>query len=255
MLRGPIHAGACALATATLVAGGCAFAAAGSAAGASPGPARAAAAPSTDLGGPNYEGYCRQLGYARSEVAPSKEWACVHSDGTTSPLNVQAACEFSFTQRPVAALQLEPGVPFTWQCWAAQPGKVVLPEGAGEGAGSGGSSPLAVAVRRALVPVGRGAKIGQLLRRGRYATSFRAPGLAQLTLSWYFQPRHGRRTLLATATAMFSGAGSRSIALVLTSNGKRLLKHASRLTVSGRGSYIPNASNPVGAGASFTLRR
>jgi hypothetical protein len=217
--------------------------------------ARAAAAASTDLGPANYEGWCKHLGFVRSQISAAKEWECLHSDGTTSPLDLQAACEFTYPQRPIAAAQLTPGVPYTWQCWAAAPGKVVLP---GPGGGGGGaSSPLAAAIRRALIPAGRGAKIGALVRSGRYRTSFHAPGLGRLSLAWYYKPRrrHARQTLIASAGVIFARSSTRTVSIALTSKGKRLLKHASRLAVSARGSYTPNASSTVGTTAVFNLRR
>jgi hypothetical protein len=233
---------ACAAATGTLALGGTAAAAPA---------ARTAAATSTDLGPADYDGYCKSLGFVRSQITPSKEWACLHADGTTSPLNLQAACEFTYAQRPIAAAALAPEVPFTWQCWAAAPGKVVLP------GGGGSSNPLAAAVRRALIPTGQGAKIGTLVRRGRYTTSFRAPGLGRLALAWYYKRRgaHARQTLLASASVTFAHASSGRVSIVLTTKGKRLLKRSSRLAVSARGSYTPNASNAVATSAGFTLRR
>jgi hypothetical protein len=216
--------------------------------------ARAAAAtPSIDLGGPDYNGYCMHLGFVRPQLS-GKEWSCLHADGTTSPLDVQADCEFTYTQRPIAALQLAPGVPFTWQCYAAVPGKVVLPPGAG--GGGAGASPLATAVLRALVPTGPGAKIGMLLRRGRYPTSFHAPGLGRLTLSWlYKRGPHSRAVLVASATVPFAHAATQRFGIVLTAKGRRLLRNAARLRISASGGYVANASSPIGASTSFTLRR
>ena len=190
----------------------------------------------------------------RSQITPSKDWACLHADGTTSPLDLQAACEFTYTQRPIAAAQITPGVPFTWQCWAAAPGKVVLP---GNG-GAGASSPLAAAVLRALVPDGRAAKIATLLRRGRYATSFGAPRLGRLTLGWYYRAggqARARSTLVAGASALFSRASTRPVAIVPTKKGKRLSKHASRLTHQRPRKLRRQRVDPVGASTTFTLRR
>jgi hypothetical protein len=122
--------------------------------------------------------------------------------------------------------------------------------------GGGTLSPIALAVRRALVPSGRGAKIGTLVRRGRYLASFHAPGLGRLTLAWYKPAaRHRRPTLLASVTAIFAHASTRTIAITLSAKGKRLLKHASRMGVSARGSFVANASSPVSTTATFTLHR
>src|SRR6476646_4420726 len=81
----------------------------------------AAAKPSPNLGPANYGGYCTHLGFVDARITPEKEWACLHSDNTTSPLDGQAACEFTYPQRPIAAAELAKGVPYTWQCYLATP--------------------------------------------------------------------------------------------------------------------------------------
>ena len=48
-------------------------------------------------------------------------WECVHEDlggPTTRPLNVQAACEQSFEDRPIVARELTPNEPFSWRCFS-----------------------------------------------------------------------------------------------------------------------------------------
>jgi hypothetical protein len=47
-------------------------------------------------------------------------WECVHEDlggPTTTPLNVRAACEDSFEERPISAREVKPDEPFSWRCF------------------------------------------------------------------------------------------------------------------------------------------
>ena len=69
--------------------------------------------PGPDLGPPDYGGYCQSLGFVRNAFTADKQWGCLHADNSITPLNVQAACEFTFTQRPIVARQITPGVLFT----------------------------------------------------------------------------------------------------------------------------------------------
>jgi hypothetical protein len=212
-----------------------------------------------ELGLPNLVAYCQSLGYTSAVFTQEnpKQWGCRHADGTITPLDVQQACEFSFKQRPIVAVQLTPGVLYTWACYQLAPGA------AGPGGAGPGAAPVLVraALLRALVPNGPGAKIAALLRRGGYSFRFTAPRAGRLSASWYYVPRgahlsrSARPTLVASGRASFARAGTATVKLVLTAKGKRLLRHARRIRITARATFLPAIGPAITALQTFTLTR
>jgi hypothetical protein len=217
-----------------------------------------------DLGPPSYSGYCQHLGFvdARLTPQPNQQWVCLHADSSTSPMDLQAACEFSYAPRPISATQLTPGVAFTWQCLQTSAA------GPGPGLGGPGSQPaptsarLRLALLGALTPTGRRAKIGALLRAGGYSARFGALSAGTLTISWYFVPKGARvarakpkPTLVASGRARFSAPGTLAVKIQLTARGRQLLRHAKRLKITAKGGFTQSAALSVSALATFTLRR
>jgi hypothetical protein len=242
---------ACALAAlAALGAGGAAWAASGP----------------VDLGPPDYSGYCQKLGFVMATFTQGadKQWACLHADKSTSPLDLQAACEFSYPQRPILARQLTPGVLFTWQCFQGSGGTGGAGGSAPGGAGTG-SNPLVApqaSLLRLLTPTGRTAKIEVLLSRGGYSFLFGAPGAGRLVVSWYFLPRgaHISRTaakpvLVGSAAITFAHAGRSTVKVRLTTRGRQLLRHARRLAITAKGIFTPTKGASIRALRTFTLSR
>ncbi len=228
------------------------------------GAARAASGP-VDLGPPDYSGYCQKLGFVMATFTQGadKQWACLHADKSTSPLDLQAACEFSYPQRPILARQLTPGVLFTWQCFQGSGG--TGGPGPGPGGSGTGSNPLAApqaSLLRLLTPTGRTAKIGVVLSRGGYSFLFSAPGAGRLMVSWYFLPRgaHISRTaakpvLVGSAAITFAHAGRSTVKVRLTTRGRQLLRHARRLAISAKGIFTPTKGASIRALRTFTLNR
>ncbi|HEX7610243.1 MAG TPA: hypothetical protein VF380_06200, partial [Solirubrobacteraceae bacterium] len=103
-------------------------------------PVAFAATARVDLGPPNYGGYCQSLGFVTNRFTPppDQRWECLHADGSLSPMNLQAACEFTYTQRPILAQQLLPGVLYSWQC-IENAGPAGGSPGSGTGPGSTGT--------------------------------------------------------------------------------------------------------------------
>lgn len=221
-----------------------------------------AASGGTDLGAPNYAAYCQRLGFVDARFtsgSSSKTWGCLHSDGTVTPLDVQAACEFTYTQRPILARELLPGAIYTWHCLQT----------AGSGGGTSGpgaqSTPttaqLKAALLAALAPSGRPARIGALLRRG-YSDRFNALAGGRVRISWYLVPKgahlakaHPVPVLIATGTRSLTVAGRTTIRVTLTPRGRRLLAHARRLPLAARGVFTPLGRPAVRASKAFTLKR
>ena len=74
----------------------------------------------TEIGGLNLSAYCQGLEAGNKGATLNGEtWVCIHADNTTSPLSLQAACETTYSQRPILAEEITPGVPFSWKCFLA----------------------------------------------------------------------------------------------------------------------------------------
>jgi hypothetical protein len=213
----------------------------------------AGAAPAT-LGPPDVSGYCQHVGFSGASFTPppNQSWQCNHADGSTSPVDMQAACEFSFSQRPVSAKQLTPGVLYTWQCLqTSASGTEAAPTAA----------QLKASLLRALRPTGRAARIGTLRSSGSYPLRFGALTAGSIRVSWSYQPKptgQGARpkpVTVAAGRATISRAGSTSVRIALTAAGRRLLKHARRLKITARGSFIAVGRPAVLATQAVTLAR
>lgn len=213
------------------------------------------------LGGPNVTAYCQHLGFATARFTPppNPQWECQSSTGSTAPVDMQAACEFSYPQRPIVAEQLTPGVLFTWQCLvskSAAPGGVEV--------GSGSASTIArvrTALLRALAPRGNGARIRTLLRHAYYTMQAASLAPGTLRVSWSFQPKRvaGRprpnAVTVAAGSATVTAGGSVTLRIRLTSAGKRMLKRATRVTLTASGSLAASSVGTVTGSRAITLAR
>jgi hypothetical protein len=75
------------------------------------GAASASAASVERHGGMNLDGYCASIGESGSTLkAGTEAWICLPSE---APLNLQAACEHEYKQRPITAKEEKPKVPFS----------------------------------------------------------------------------------------------------------------------------------------------
>ena len=210
--------------------------------------ARAASEP--DLGAPSFAAYCKAIGLvdARFTSGPSKAWGCLHADGTITPLDVQAACEFTYTERPLLARELVPGAIYTWHCLQS-----AASGGATPGPGVPTSAQMKAALLAALTPHGRAARIGALLKHG-YSARFHALAAGRVRISWYLVPRgahlarsHPSPVLVATGTRSIAGAGAATIRISLSSKGRHLLARSHRLRLTARGTFAPVARPAVSA--------
>jgi hypothetical protein len=114
-----------------------------------------------------------------------------------------------------------------------------------------------------LIPSGKAAKIGALLKAGGLTMPFTALEAGTLVVSWYEVPpgaKLARKTkakpiLVASGQMTFSAAGTGKLKLRLTAAGKRLLKHAKRLKLTATGMFMPNGGAVVSVTKGFVLRR
>jgi hypothetical protein len=231
-----------------------------------PAPVASAATARVDLGPPNYGGYCQSLGFVTNRFTPppDQRWECLHADGSLSPMNLQAACEFTYTQRPILAQQLLPGVLYSWQC-IENAGPAGGSPGSGTGPGSTGTpgaAQLYATLRSELVPTGAAARIGALLRHGGYRAALRAPAPGTITIKWYSVPRgariavaHPTALLVASGRLTFGRSGSAWMSIRLTARGRQLLRRPRRITLTARGTFATTGAPAVVALRTFKLTR
>jgi hypothetical protein len=111
-----------------------------------------------------------------------------------------------------------------------------------------------------LRPSGASARIRALLTGG-IAIPFRAlePGTA--AIAWYYLPpgariaKRARPVLVASGRLTFSAAGTAAINVKPTTEGRRLLKHASRVKLTAKGTFTPTGDSPIGATRTFVLKK
>lgn len=111
-----------------------------------------------------------------------------------------------------------------------------------------------------LVPQGRNAKIEALLEHGGYVASFNALSGGQIAISWYLVPKGGhlataKPTLVARGSVSFTAAGAEKLAIKLTAEGSKLLKHAKELKLTAQGTITQSGEGAIGATESFVVRR
>jgi hypothetical protein len=111
-----------------------------------------------------------------------------------------------------------------------------------------------------LAPKGRNAKIEALLEHEGYVASFNALSGGQIVISWYLVPKGGhlataKPTLVARGSVSFTAAGAAKLAIKLTANGRKLLKHAKELKLTAHGTITQSGEGAIGATESFTVRR
>jgi hypothetical protein len=117
---------------------------------------------------------------------------------------------------------------------------------------------------RQLAPHGNAAKIAVLLKQHGYVLTFTALTAGKLVIDWYYLPAGAHLTrakpkpkpvLLAAGKATFSQAGTQTLTITLTANGKRQLKHAKRLKLTTKGTFTPAGKPAIVTTKIFTLTR
>jgi hypothetical protein len=110
------------------------------------------------------------------------------------------------------------------------------------------------ALSKVLVPTGRAAAIGYLLKAGGYSFTFPAPSGGALKLTW----RSGsgaRAVVVGTATLELHGSGKAKFKLELTAKGRHLLAHSNSLQIQATASFAPTGQSAVSDNADFRLKR
>ncbi len=122
------------------------------------------------------------------------------------------------------------------------------------------SSQIQTLLRGQLVPTGRAARIGALVRHHTYTLRFHAATAGRLRISWY-ACRHcspaaaKRKVRVAGGARTYASATELRVRLTLTRRGKRLLKASRRLQITAVASFTPTGQPAITATSSFRLRR
>ena len=134
--------------------------------------------------------------------------------------------------------------------------------GGGPGGGSpnppGGSVPTAAQIRgllrKQIVPHGRRARIGALLKHG-YRLPLRALVAGSAKVEWYRLRKGAKPILVASGHRAFGTPGTGTVRMKLKPAGRRLLRRATRIGLLAKGTFTPAPEAPVKATRRFTLRR
>jgi hypothetical protein len=116
-------------------------------------------------------------------------------------------------------------------------------------------------LRRALLPVGKAARIRSLLKHHGYTFVFTAPTAGKVLIEWSRSARGARvakaskPVVVAIGSARFSRAGRVRITVRLTRAGGRLLKHARSVRLTAKGTYTPAGGSRLTATRTISLRR
>jgi hypothetical protein len=108
-----------------------------------------------------------------------------------------------------------------------------------------------------------GLRIAPLSKRGAFTVTFRALEAGVAVIAWYeIQPRaklaretKSKSVLIASGRVTFFAAGSKPLKIKLTTEGRRLLRHTSRVKLTARGTFTPAGKPPISATRTFVLRR
>jgi secreted trypsin-like serine protease len=113
-----------------------------------------------------------------------------------------------------------------------------------------------------ITPHGKAAGIAALMKSQGYVLSFTALSAGNVVIDWYYLPNGAhlvsgkpKPVLVAVGKATFTHAGTLKITIRLTANGKRMLKHTKRLTLTAQGTFTPTAQHALVSTKKFTLTR
>ena len=98
-------------------------------------------------------------------------------------------------------------------------------------------------LRTQIIPRGKPGRSG-------YRLPFRALTAGTAKVAWY-----RKAVLIAGGRRTFAAARSATITVKLTPAGRRALRHAKRLALTAKGTFIPAPDPPVTAARKFTLKR
>jgi hypothetical protein len=104
-------------------------------------------------------------------------------------------------------------------------------------------------------------RIGALLKHGGLVLPVMAPETGVLTIQWWQVPagaklaKRAKPVLIASGKATYAGAGSGKLSLRLTATGKRLLRHARRVKLVERATFVPRGESATSVQSGLVVRR
>ena len=123
------------------------------------------------------------------------------------------------------------------------------------------SAQVRAALLKVLVPSGNGARIAQLLKHRSYSCSFTAPSAGRLMIAWYLVPKGAHITkakkpvLVASSSVVLHKTGRATIKIVLTADGRKLLKGVKHLKLTAKGTFMPTGQAATSTTKTFTLKQ
>jgi hypothetical protein len=143
------------------------------------------------------------------------------------------------------------------QAGAAEVGPVVA-------APSGPSSAeVKAALSKLLKPSGKTATTKAIIKSGGFSFSFSVPSAGKLVIDWYYLPSGAKLAkkakhkpvLVGAGQRTFSAAGTAMIKIKLTAAGRSLLKHATQVKLTAKGTFTPTGKAAITATRTFVLKR
>jgi hypothetical protein len=139
------------------------------------------------------------------------------------------------------------------------------PRAPAHGAGTGG---VAALFAEQLIPTGRAARIGALLKNGLLKQRLKAPEAGTAVIKWYYLTpgaklagaRHAKKAapspvLVAGGSVTFHAAGTAFVKLRLTPVGRRLLRHRRRIRLTATCAFTPVGGAAITTSGTFQLSR
>ncbi len=130
----------------------------------------------------------------------------------------------------------------------------------GEGTGGLPGNQIAALLVGQLVPTGKSAAIGALLRHDGLSETIKAPEAGRLVVDWYELPAGAKLAkakpkpvLVATGQASATAAATVLLKVKLTTAGKRLLKRSTRIKLTAVSTFTPTDGSPVTIRKTFRL--
>lgn len=121
-------------------------------------------------------------------------------------------------------------------------------------------SKILTALGGVLVPSGKAAKIGPLLKAG-YSFTFNAPVTGKLQITWYYLPKGARLAAkpkpvaLATGATAVAGVGPAKITVKLNAAGRKKLKKIKSLKLTTKATFTPTGRSPLSIKRAISVRR
>jgi hypothetical protein len=126
------------------------------------------------------------------------------------------------------------------------------------------TSEVATLIAKQLIPSGRTAAISSLLKHGLFGAVFKAPEAGTAVIYWYYLPRGAKLAkasrapapvLVASGKLTFKSATKGTIELHLSTAGKRLLRHASKIRLTAKCVFTPTGKAAITMLKTFELKR